>query len=112
MTRTVRTSHHLDPLMTQRAQRIAAVTLTSLALGVPAFSSAQTPTPAPAAQQQQVDKVAAEAAFKRADANQDGKLSKEEAARLPAVAGKFAELDKDKDGALNMDEFLAGYTAR
>jgi nucleoid-associated protein YgaU len=53
----------------------------------------------------------AEAAFKRADANGDGKLSKEEAARLPAIAAKFDELDKDKDGALSMSEFMAGYEA-
>jgi EF hand len=54
---------------------------------------------------------AAEAAFKRADANGDGKLTKEEAARLPAIAAKFEELDKDKDGALSMSEFTAGYEA-
>lgn len=53
----------------------------------------------------------AEAAFKRADANGDGKLSKEESARLPAIAARFDELDKDKDGFLSMAEFMAGYDA-
>jgi Ca2+-binding EF-hand superfamily protein len=52
-----------------------------------------------------------EAAFARADANGDGKLSKEEAARLPAISAKFAQLDKDKDGSLSPAEFAAGVTA-
>jgi Ca2+-binding EF-hand superfamily protein len=70
------------------------------ALALPWAVQAQTPAPS-----------AAESAFKRADANADGKLSKEEAARLPAIAAKFAELDVDKDGALSMSEFMAGYEA-
>ena len=57
------------------------------------------------------DKVAAEAAFAKADVNVDGKLSKEEAATLPAIGAKFAELDKNKDGFLSLAEFAAGYTA-
>jgi Ca2+-binding EF-hand superfamily protein len=57
------------------------------------------------------DKVAIEAAFTKADANADGKLSKEEAAMVPSVAAKFAELDKNKDGFLTLAEFAAGYTA-
>ena len=109
MTRQIRS---IDPRMLQRAQRIAAVTLASLALGTPALAQAQAPAPAPTAQQQAGDKTAAEAAFKRADTNQDGKLSKEEAARLPAIAAKFGELDKDKDGSLSMDEFMAGYAMK
>lgn len=52
-----------------------------------------------------------EAAFTRADGNGDGKLSKEEAARMPAIAAKFDELDANKDGFLSMDEFAAGYMA-
>ena len=99
----------IDCYMLQRAQRIAAVTLASLALGAPVLSQAQPATPA--GQQQAADKVAPDA-FKRADANQDGKLSKVEAARLPAIAAKFDELDKDKDGALSMDEFMAGYAMK
>ena len=67
--------------------------------------------PAIAAEPMAKDKVAIEAAFAKADANADGKLSKEEAAMLPAVAAKFAELDKNKDGFLTLAEFAAGYTA-
>jgi Ca2+-binding EF-hand superfamily protein len=51
------------------------------------------------------------AAFKRADADADGKLSKEESARMPAVAEKFGELDSNKDGFLSMAEFTAGFEA-
>ena len=51
----------------------------------------------------------ADSAFKRADANSDGKLSKEEAASMPTVASKFQELDTDKDGSLNLTEFMSGY---
>lgn len=69
--------------------------------------SAQTPAAAPTAR----DKTAMEAAFTRADGNGDGKLSKEEAARMPAIAAKFDELDVNKDGSLSMEEFAAGYMA-
>ena len=77
--------------------------IASLAFAV----SAQTPAAAPTAR----DKTAMEAAFTRADGNGDGKLSKEEAARMPAIAAKFDELDVNKDGSLSMEEFAAGYMA-
>ena len=48
------------------------------------------------------------AAFTRADSNADGKLTKQEAARLPAIASRFDELDKDKDGVLTSAEFDTG----
>ena len=104
MTRQIRS---LDTPMLQRAQRIAAITLASLAIGAPVLAQAQTASPS--MQQAAAGDKAASDAFKRADANQDGKLSKEEAARMPAIAAKFDELDKDKDGSLSMDEFMAGY---
>jgi EF hand len=50
-----------------------------------------------------------EIAFMRADTNGDGKLSKPEAARLPAVAQKFDTLDKDKDGTLSMAEYMTAF---
>jgi hypothetical protein len=104
MTRSIRS---IDTPMRQRAQRIAAVTLASFALGAPALLQAQ--AAGPSVQQAAAGDKAAGDAFKRADANQDGKLSKEEAARMPAIAAKFDELDKDKDGSLSMAEFMAGY---
>ena len=56
-------------------------------------------------------RAALEAAFTRADTNADNKLSPDEAERLPAIAAKFKELDKDKDGFLSLAEFAVGYTA-
>ena len=51
---------------------------------------------------------AATTAFNRADADKNGKLSEKEAAQLPAIANRFQELDKDKDGALSPAEFEKG----
>lgn len=70
----------------------------AMALSAPLAVLAQTPAaPSPA-----------EAAFKRVDANADGKISKDEATAMPALASKFTELDRDKDGALSLSEFMAG----
>lgn len=49
-----------------------------------------------------------DAAFGRADANGDGKLSRVEAQRLPAVAERFQEIDADNDGQLSREEFHRG----
>lgn len=46
-----------------------------------------------------------QAAFDRADTNQDGKLSKKEAESLPAVSSAFARIDTDKNGSLSREEF-------
>jgi Ca2+-binding EF-hand superfamily protein len=73
----------------------------ALALSTPLVALAQTAaTPTPA-----------EAAFKRVDGNADGKISKVEAAAMPGLAAKFAELDRDKDDALTLAEFSVAYTA-
>jgi Ca2+-binding EF-hand superfamily protein len=107
MTRNARSHDFVIPV---RAQRMLAVTMTACALGMPALVDAQTAQPAPAKAAAQ-DMAAVESAFKRADANGDGKLNKAEAAAIPTVAAKFDELDKDRDGQLSLAEFAAGYTA-
>ena len=86
----------------------------TLLAGFAFAAAAQTQAPgktqgkAPAAELSAKDKAAVETSFGRADANGDGKLSKEEAVKLPAVSTKFDELDKNKDGFLGLDEFAAG----
>jgi hypothetical protein len=50
-----------------------------------------------------------QALFARIDTNSDGKVSKDEAARMPGVATRWEELDKNKDGALSREEFVAGF---
>ncbi|MDT0136516.1 EF-hand domain-containing protein [Acidovorax sp. PRC11] len=57
-----------------------------------------TPTAAPSAG----------ASFDRADANHDGQLSAQEAARLPAISQRFKALDTNRDGALSRTEFEVG----
>ena len=79
-----------------------AVTLAGMALS----SAAQT-SPAPVPR----ERVTVEAAFARVDTNHDGLLSREEAARLPAIADKFDSLDLDKDRHLSPDEFAVGFNA-
>jgi hypothetical protein len=50
-----------------------------------------------------------QALFARIDTNSDGKVSKEEATRMPSVATRWEELDKNKDGSLSREEFVAGF---
>jgi len=82
---------------------LSVIALTAAACGIQAQTST-TPgtTTSPATAADRLDAI-----FKRVDANQDGKLSKEEAARLPSIAERFDQLDKDKDGMLSLDELKA-----
>ncbi|MES2244406.1 MAG: EF-hand domain-containing protein [Pseudomonadota bacterium] len=45
------------------------------------------------------------AAFIRADANKDGKLSRQEAVRFPAVEQRFDQIDANKDQFVSREEF-------
>lgn len=92
------------------ARKVLLVTAASFALIAQAQTSTTTTTPATAPTAKETIS-AAQAAFQRADVNKDGKLSREEAARLPAIAAKFTELDTDKDGSLSLTEFVQGYSA-
>ncbi len=53
---------------------------------------------------------AAGEAFARADANNDGKVTRDEANAW--LAARFAEIDANKDGGLAIEEIRAFYTAR
>lgn len=67
------------------------------------MSPAMAQTAAPAKPAEMSAKV--QEAFARADKNADGKLSKEEAAAMPAIAELFDKADIDKDGFLSKAEF-------
>ena len=45
--------------------------------------------------------------FKKADKDNDGTLTKEEAKAMPHVAKHFKEIDNDNDGTVSMDEIRA-----
>jgi Ca2+-binding EF-hand superfamily protein len=88
------------------------VLTTAFAFGLPLAAQAQmSGQPQQQLQPAQTpqERMTPDGAFKRADTNGDGRLNKEEAARMPAISARFAELDKDKDGALSMAEFMAAF---
>jgi EF hand len=88
----------------------SATFIATLAAALPLTALAQTGQQ-PAQPGQKSEASTPEVAFMRADANGDGKLTKAEAARIPSVGAKFAELDKDKDGALSMGEYMVAFEA-
>lgn len=85
---------------------LAPVVLAGAALT--AVAQTQAPADQPLAAK---DKAVVESSFTKADGNADGKLSKEEAARLPAIGAKFDDLDKNKDGNLSLEEFSLGFAS-
>ena len=90
---------------------LAGLTAVALSAALPAVAQTAAPPAESKPAASAKDKAAMELAFSRADVNGDGKLSKEEAARMPAIAAKFDELDISKDGSLSMEEFAVGYFA-
>ena len=102
-----------DTTVVARARRTIALGATAFALAGTGFAQAQMRAPNQSSDKSSaMDTSAAEAAFKRADTNKDGKLSKEESARLPAINARFAEVDANHDGSLSLEEFIAAYTAK
>ncbi|MNZ82863.1 EF hand [compost metagenome] len=89
------------------------VLFASLALGGAASSMAQ-PVREPAARSAAATPRTAaavkaeQAAFERADRNQDGQLSATEAQSLPVIASRLTELDADGNGSLSREEFSRG----
>lgn len=51
-----------------------------------------------------------EAAFGRADANKDGKLDRQEAEHLPAVAQRFEQIDANHDTFISLAELTKAAT--
>lgn len=63
---------------------------------------------APAQQTQSAAPSAEQAAFQRADRNQDGQLSAAEAQALPEIASRLQALDTDRNASLSFEEFQRG----
>ena len=74
-----------------------------------ALAVALLPEVAAAQQKSTPQDTSPQALFVRVDTNSDGKVSKEEATRLPSVATRWEELDKNHDGWLSREEFIAGF---
>lgn len=53
-----------------------------------------------------------EAAFKQADKDNDGTLTRDEAKSMPRVAKNFDAIDADKDGTVSLDEIHASMKAK
>ena len=95
--------------------------LTAACFGITAGAQSIGPGPADGASKQpQVQQAAKPApttapnnqlglstAFKKADTNKDGRLTKAEAAAAPEIARQFTQLDTNHDGILSRREFNA-----
>lgn len=57
------------------------------------------------------DRVVMEASFSKADANDDGQLTRSEAMVLEAGFGRFDAFDANHDGVLDLEEFAAAFAA-
>ncbi len=75
-----------------------------------AYAQSQPSTQAPTYDKSMSSKekaASSDPVFMKADANHDGKVSKEEAAKVPALNAKFQSLDKNHDGTISADEYSA-----
>ena len=99
----------------------------ALAAGAAGAARAQTAPPSPASPGSPPSQVApsanqgavpqnrttpkdVEAAFNRADANKDGKLDRQEAEHLPAVAQRFEQIDTNHDSFISLAELTKAAT--
>jgi hypothetical protein len=74
-----------------------------------ALAVALLPEVAAAQQKSTPQDTSPQALFARIDINSDGRVSKEEATRMPSVATRWEALDKNNDGWLSREEFIAGF---
>ncbi len=96
----MRVQKHSIPNFEMRSVMLLALLTLGTATGVRAQTPSGAAIPANRATSQDL-----EAAFQRADVNQDGKLSRQEAERFPAVAQRFEQIDSNRDSFISLDEF-------
>lgn len=95
------------PINSKRFNALSVAIISAAALYMP-MAYAQTTAPSqPASAAGDSDTARYMEAFVRSDKNGDGKLSKEEAVSLPAIAQRFDQIDADKDGSISQAEYLA-----
>jgi Ca2+-binding EF-hand superfamily protein len=92
--------------------------LAALVMGAAGAARAQTapsPSQAPPAHittagttipQNSISNRELDAAFNRADTNHDGKLTRQEAERFPALEQRFEQIDSNHDAFISRDEFV------
>ncbi|MDP1742826.1 MAG: EF-hand domain-containing protein [Polaromonas sp.] len=108
---------HFIPNFELRSVALLAALTVGAALSGQAQTTDSGAAKAPAAQGAPATRIAApkaaphrqdtDAAFARADTNKDGKLSRQEATRLPAVEQGFDQIDTNKDQFVSREEFEA-----
>jgi hypothetical protein len=98
------TSHFIPNFEIRSVLLLAALTVGTLAAHAQTSGGApvQTAAPRAAPTAQEIG-----AAFDRADTNQDGKLTRQESARFPAVEQRFEQIDSNKDQLVSREEFEA-----
>lgn len=92
-----------------RLAATAAATLALAGIGAPALAETPDTMPPTGAGKPGNNRVLE--VFNKADIDHDGKLSRDEAKALPAIAEQFAKLDRDSDGFLSAEEFLLAFRA-
>ncbi len=93
------------------ASKFNAMSMAIIAVAALQLGTVYAQTPAPGAKPSAGGAPSADTArymeaFERADKNADGKLSKDEADNLPAIAQHFEQIDTDKDGFISKTEYL------
>jgi hypothetical protein len=103
--------HRIPRWLGAAAVALAVLLLPSVAAAqkAPPPETAQKAPPPQTAPKAPAQDSSPQALFVRIDTNSDGKVSKDEAARMPSVATRWAELDRNKDGSLSREEFVAGF---
>jgi Ca2+-binding EF-hand superfamily protein len=86
--------------------KILAGVMTGLFLGSAAFAQQAAPS-APEGDRMQQRAAKLEQRFKAADANGDGALTRDEAAKMPGLEKHFDRLDANKDGKITLEEMKA-----